>query len=226
MEEKNKIRFIIWLFIVIIIILATVVGVLLYKIVNENGTKIIESTNNTNKTEIEENTNSKVGENLKNETATENVKTEIKEVIKEVEKYAFVKYDNSKVKDDSLSDLTDTYVQIGYPYDSAIVHQDGTVTVKYSLDSNTITSCLVENLNGKVVDVIGGTYIDGSSSKIYFLMEDGTVEVSDANRHLTKGIGSIGKIEGIHDIVRICYLNNNKAGVAVGIDEDGNCFSL
>ena len=52
--EKDKSRFIIWLLVVIIIILVTVAGVLLYKTVTENGTQIMEGTNNTNHEQVNE----------------------------------------------------------------------------------------------------------------------------------------------------------------------------
>lgn len=67
-EGRNKFRFVIWLLVVIIIIFATLLSVSLVKTVNENGTKIIEDTNNSNQEQIKEggNINNEVVDNVEN----------------------------------------------------------------------------------------------------------------------------------------------------------------
>lgn len=70
--EKNKIRFIIWLLIVIIIILATAVGTLLYKIVSENGTKIMEDNNIKDQVQVDENSNNEIIDDIESNDAINN----------------------------------------------------------------------------------------------------------------------------------------------------------
>jgi len=233
--EKDKSRFIIWLLVVIIILLVTVIGVLLVKTVNENGTEIMGNTNNQENVnnEVADNVENTVGNNDTTNTKEENNKSEVKTEIKEVEKYVFAKFDNSKVKDDIR--LTETLIRLGAPLDSALISVNGTVNVRIVKD-NQSKNVPITNLSGKVVDAIGGPLGDGANAIMYLLMEDGTVEYTEELWTATTSnyktlediteIKSVGKVEGLSNIVRICYLNNNKAGVPIAIDKDGYSHSL
>ena len=221
--ENNKNRFVIWLLIVIIILLVTLIGVLVIKTndkeeVVDNKNSITTDVNETSKNEKEE---IKVEEEKTN-TATQ---TQTKVEIKEVEKYAFVKYDPTK---SDLSNLKGTKVRLGSPAESAAISTDGTVSVIIVKD-NYPKSFSVTNLNGKVLDAIGGPVGNGSTSRIYLLMEDGTVKYTEDLLSINENASEIkveGKIDGVSNIVRICYLDNSKGGVPAAIDKDGKCHSL
>lgn len=212
--EKNKSRFIIWLLIVIIILLVIAVVALAYKKSNLSDTNITEEIKN---------------------TASENIEPEIKEVVKEVEKPIFVKFDNSKIKNDDRLKLNETLVRLGAPLDSADISLIGSVNVKI-VKENISKKVPVTNLSGKAVDAIGGPIGDGANSIMYLLMEDGTVEYTEDLWSATTWnyktldeiteIKAVGKVEGLSDIVRICYLNDNMAGVPIAIDKDGYSYSL
>lgn len=219
--ENNKNRFVIWLLIVIIILLVTLIGVLVIKTndkeeVVDNKNSITTDVNETSKNEKEE---------IKVEEEKTNTATQTKVEIKEVEKYAFVKYDPTK---SDLSNLKGTKVRLGSPAESAAISTDGTVSVIIVKD-NYPKSFSVTNLNGKVLDAIGGPVGNGSTSRIYLLMEDGTVKYTEDLLSINENASEIkveGKIDGVSNIVRICYLDNSKGGVPAAIDKDGKCHSL
>ena len=125
-----------------------------------------------------------------------------------------------------LKDIDSIFIRLGSPYSSAQVSNDGSVIVTYIDENNSPVNIQVDKLSGKCIDVIGGPIGDGSQSRIYFLNEDGSVEMSDLNRNITKGIASVGKINGLSNIVRICYANNNKSGIPIAIDTSGNSYNL
>lgn len=215
MESKRKNIYIV-IFVITTIIaacLAVYFGVELNKVKRNN--KELEENVMAYKQKIEEN------------TIVENNKKEIEENVVEkiVEKSIFPVYDSTKFTDSQMKNLTDVFVRLGSPWDSAIIGKDGSVIVKV-VNNNVPIDVKVQGLSGKCIDVIGGPVTDGASSVIYFLNVDGTVEKSNSDWYSSNKITSAGIIPDLKNIVRICYANNNKAGVPVAIDKDGKCYNL
>lgn len=176
---------------------------------------------------------SKLEEASKGEVTTPNTDRkdcEEKVVEKIVEKRMFASYDSTKFKKGGNSALKDVRVFLTYPFSRAVIYENGSVTVWYipGEDMNLIKEINVTGLKGKVKDVIAGPIGDGASAAMFFLMEDGTVEWSnDIYDTVRSGkFYSKGKIEGVTDIVRLCFVENNKAGMPVAIDSQGNCYDL
>ena len=128
--------------------------------------------------------------------------------------------------------------EINYSYgtiSNASINKDGTVTVNFTSDENN-KDYVVQGLSGKVIDISLGSYADGSSAYIVFLMSDGTVEISsELNDSYQSGIvKSKGKVSGLTNITRVEHvvsiLDSTERQVRrltfVAIDDKGYFYDL
>ncbi|MDD2376913.1 MAG: hypothetical protein PHD15_05875 [Clostridia bacterium] len=223
MEKRNNILGV--MLIIVIVLLVMLIVLILYN------TQIF---NNTNEKETSKVETSLSGDNTTN-TNTATAVNEVKTVT--VEKSVCPIFDISKSKK----------VQNGYKYTGEIsynngmishasINTDGTVTVNFLSNENN-KNYVVQGLSGKVIDISCGSYGDGASAYMVFLMADGTVEISsELNDSYQSGIiKSTGKVIGLtSNITRIEHvvsiLDSSERKVTrltfVAIDDKGYFYDL